>query len=133
MKKWFKVKLNPLACKGIMALLISFVFLGTLFAQKQTVTGIITDATSNSALPGVNVIEKGTTNGTVTDANGAYTIVIAGPSSILEFSYVGYLSESVKVGDNTSFNISLVEDVTQLEQVVVIGYGVQKERPYRCS
>ena len=127
MKKWFKSKLNPLACKGIMVLLAFFIFLSNIFAQKQTITGIVTDATSNSALPGVNVIEKGTTNGTVTGVDGAYTIEVAGPSSILEFSYVGYLSESMKVGDNTSFSISLVEDVTQLEQVVVIGYGVQKK------
>ena len=127
MKKWFKLKLNPLACKGIMVLLISFVLSGNIFAQKQTITGIVSDAISNSALPGVNVIEKGTTNGTVTDVDGAFTIVVAGPSSILDFSFVGYLTESVKVGDKTSFNISLVEDITQLDQVVVIGYGVQKK------
>jgi TonB-linked SusC/RagA family outer membrane protein len=101
--------------------------MGISFAQRTLVKGNIVDATSNSALPGVNVVEKGTTNGTVTDINGDFAIEVAGPGSVLEFSYVGYLTENMAVGEKTVMSVKLVEDITKLDEVVVIGYGTQKK------
>jgi TonB-dependent starch-binding outer membrane protein SusC len=101
--------------------------MGISFAQRTLVKGTIVDATNNTALPGVNVVESGTSNGTVTDLNGDFTIEVAGPGSMLEFSYVGYLSETVDVGDKTQITVTLVEDIQKLDEVVVIGYGTQKK------
>jgi hypothetical protein len=93
--------------------------------QGYEVSGTVTASQTGEPLPGVNIIEKGTTNGTTTDMNGKYSLTVSGPQSTLVFSFVGYLSETVPVNNQTTINTSLSEDITSLEQVVVIGYGVQ--------
>jgi TonB-linked SusC/RagA family outer membrane protein len=98
-----------------------------IYSQGVTVTGKISDATTGAGLPGVNVVEKGTANGTITDLNGTYIITVANPSSELEFSFVGYVTESVEVGEQTEINMNLVEDIMQLDELVVIGYGTQRK------
>jgi len=95
--------------------------------QQGGVTGTITDAITGEALPGVNIQIQGTTQGTITDANGKYELNISGAESILIFSYVGYITETIQVGQKTIIDISLVPDVKSLEEVVVIGYGTQKK------
>lgn len=95
--------------------------------QGHRVKGIVTDA-EGSPLPGVNILEKGTTNGTVTDLDGNYTISVDNPDGILVFSYVGYLSEEIPISNQTSIDIALVEDIQALDEVVVIGYGTSKKR-----
>ena len=97
------------------------------FGQKVTVKGTVTDATSGTALPGVNVVEQGTQNGTITGIDGEYTIEVAGPTSSLEFTFVGYVTETMEVGSQTTINVSLVEDIVKLDELVVIGYGTQKK------
>lgn len=92
--------------------------------QVRTVTGIVT-GTNNEPLPGVNVIEKGTTNGTVTNLDGAYQISVS-ETSILVFSSVGYVTEELQAGSRTVIDIRLIEDVKQLEELVVVGYGTQR-------
>src|SRR5687767_15048573 len=100
---------------------------GTVWAQNRTITGKVTSSDDGSALPGVNILEKGTTNGTVTDANGAYSINV-GSDATLVFSFVGYLSQEVQAGAQTTLDIILQTDVATLNEVVVIGYGeVQKK------
>lgn len=111
--------------KLVLLLLSVFVFSG-IFAQERIVTGNVTDK-SGQGLPGVNVIIKGTTTGTVTDLDGKYSIKAPSAESIIQFTYVGYVSQEVKVGDQTQVSITMSEDVTQLNEVVVIGYGVQKK------
>jgi TonB-linked SusC/RagA family outer membrane protein len=96
-------------------------------AQRIVIKGTILDATTKTALPGVNIVEQGTSNGTVTDMNGVYSIEVAGPSSVLEFSFVGYLSETIQTGGRTQIDVILIEDITKLDEVVVIGYGTQKK------
>src|SRR3954462_14540823 len=76
--------------------------------QKITITGVVKDS-KGSALPGVSVSEKGTTNGGTTDMNGSYKIS-ANPAGTLVFSYIGYLKQEVAVGNATSLNVSLAED-----------------------
>ena len=92
--------------------------------QDRKVTGIITDERGEPII-GANVVVKGTSNGTVTDLNGQYSIEANG-KSILLISYIGYLSEEVAVGNNKTLNIQLKEDTQKLDEVVVIGYGTQK-------
>lgn len=90
-----------------------------------TVRGKVTDA-KGEGLPGVNVIEKGTQTGSVTDATGAYTLDISGSSSVLVFSFVGYVSQEIPVRNKATVDVTLAEDIKALEEVVVVGYGTQK-------
>lgn len=94
----------------------------TAMAQSAMVTGKVIGADDNSPLPGVNVLEKGTNNGTVTDSDGNYRISV-GTGSTVVFSFVGYVTQEVSVGGRTSINVTLDSDVTSLSEVVVIGYG----------
>ena len=97
------------------------------FAQGQTVTGKVTSSDDGSSVPGVNILEKGTSNGTVTDANGSYQINV-GSNATLAFSFVGYTTQEIAVGTQTAVNVTLELDVTALSEVVVIGYGeIQKK------
>ncbi|HET9054476.1 MAG TPA: TonB-dependent receptor plug domain-containing protein, partial [Cyclobacteriaceae bacterium] len=91
-------------------------------AQSRTVSGKVTSADDGSGMPGVSIAEKGTSNGVISDANGDYTISV-GPNAVLVFSFVGMVTQEVTVGNQTSVSVSLLSDLTQLGEVVVIGYG----------
>ncbi len=94
----------------------------------RRITGKVTSADDNEPLPAVNIIIKGTMSGTVTDVNGNYTLTVPDNGGTLVFSYVGFISQEVVVGNSSTINIVLVADEKTLEQVVVIGYGsVQKK------
>lgn len=95
--------------------------------QQIKVTGRVIDAKSNP-MAGVYVVEKGTTNGALTDSNGAFSITVASTSSVLTFSFVGYETMEVTVGNQTTLNVTLQESVTGLDEVIVIGYGTVKKR-----
>ncbi len=94
--------------------------------QQNVVTGTIIDD-NGDGLPGVNVTVKGTTIGVMTDIDGKYTIDIPDNSAILQFSFIGFTSQEVTVGNQSIINITLKEDVQMLEEVVVVGYGVQRK------
>jgi hypothetical protein len=89
------------------------------------ITGIIKNA-SGESIPSVTIREEGTNNGTVSNADGKYTISVRNGQSTLLFSMIGYVSTRVPVGTQKVINVSLVEDNLQLGEVVVIGYGTQK-------
>lgn len=89
------------------------------------VTGVIKDE-SGGSLPGVNILEKGTSNGTVSDRDGNFSLDVANANSILIFSYIGYKSQEVPVNGNASIQISMEADVETLGEIVVVGYGSQK-------
>ncbi|SDM39515.1 TonB-linked outer membrane protein, SusC/RagA family [Catalinimonas alkaloidigena] len=93
---------------------------------QVTVAGRVTDAVGEG-IPGVNVLEKGTSTGTITDVEGRYTLNVVGESSVLVFSAVGYMQREVTVGNQTAIDLSLEEDVRALEEVVVVGYGTQQK------
>jgi len=102
-------------------------FLGfTVFAQKR-ISGTVIDK-QNEPLIGVTVMEKGTTNGTITDINGAFSFSVADDNSTIVFSFIGMKSQEVKVGATSTFNIVLESDISDLDEVVVVGYGVQKKK-----
>jgi len=95
-------------------------------AQQKTVTGSVTDS-SNEPLPGVSIIVKGTTVGTVTDLDGTFNLDLSENAATLVFSYMGMKSQEIDLGTQTTFNIVMEEDIAGLEEVVVIGYGTQKK------
>ena len=97
-----------------------------LIKQGTKVTGTVTDA-EGTPLPGVNIVEVGTTNGAVTDLDGNYTITVSSEDAVLSFSFVGYLTEVIEVGGQTSIDVTLVEDILALDEVVVIGYGTMRK------
>ncbi len=97
------------------------------FSQTKTVTGTVTD-TSGEALIGASVLVQGTTNGVITDIDGKYTLKQVPENGTLFFSYIGTLSQSVKVDGRSTINVTLKEDLKQLEEVVVIGYGSAKSK-----
>lgn len=90
------------------------------------VSGTVADR-SGQPVPGVNVVEKGTTNGTTTDASGKFSLNVQGENSILVFSFIGYTTQEIVVGNRTDFSVTLAEDVQSLEEVVVVGYGTQEK------
>lgn len=98
----------------------------TVVAQNVTVSGVITDE-SGEALIGVNVQVKGTTQGTITDVDGKYTVAVPGAQSVLVYSYVGYATQEITVGTQRTVNVILRDDSHSLDEVVVVGYGVQKK------
>ena len=96
------------------------------FAQS-VVTGIVKDKTGEPVV-GASILIKGTSTGAVTDINGNFTIQKANPSDVLVISSIGYASQNVKVGNQTKLNVVLQDDMANLEEVVVIGYGTMKRR-----
>lgn len=94
--------------------------------QGTKITGTVTDA-NGSPLPGVNIVEKGTNNGAVTDLDGNYSITVSSEEAVLSFSFVGYLTEEIEVGGQTNVDVTLIEDIQALDEVVVVGYGTQKK------
>jgi iron complex outermembrane receptor protein len=95
--------------------------------QQKTVSGRITDA-NNQPLPGVNILEKGTLNGAISDADGKFSMNVASANSVLVFSFVGYTTQEVTVGSQSSINVTLAESAIGLDEIVVVGYGTQQKR-----
>ncbi|WP_084138181.1 SusC/RagA family TonB-linked outer membrane protein [Chryseolinea serpens] len=92
----------------------------------NTVQGKVTSSDDGSALPGVNIIVKGTSIGTTTDADGSYSISVPSTESVLVFTFIGFKTQEVAVGNQTSIDITLTADMETLSEVVVVGYGEQK-------
>ena len=96
------------------------------FSQGKQVQGVVKDATGE-AIIGANVLVKGTTNGVITDFDGNFALDNVSPQDVIVFSYIGYVSQEVTVGNQTTFNIILKEDTETLDEVVVVGYGTMKK------
>ena len=108
-------------------LLLAFMVIFASFASAQDITsGILTDE-QNMPIPGVNILVKGTTKGTLTDFDGKYTIS-ASDGDVLIFSYIGYTTVEVKFTGQSLLDVQLLEDTAKLGEVVVIGYGDVKRR-----
>ena len=96
------------------------------FAQTSMVTGTVSSEEDGMPLPGVNVIEKGTTNGVVTNMDGEYSIEVSEDATLV-FSYLGFQTQEVQVNSRQLINIDLVSDLNALDDVVVVGYGTQRK------
>ncbi|WP_299778375.1 SusC/RagA family TonB-linked outer membrane protein [uncultured Formosa sp.] len=110
---------------GILTLFLAFVVQIT-FAQEKTISGTVSDP-NGLPLPGVNIIVKGTTNGTQTDFDGKYSIMSAS-GEILSFSFMGYKTKTTTVGGASTVNVTLEEDLAQLDEVVVTALGISREK-----
>ena len=102
-------------------------FCSTLLAQDKQVTGTVFSSDNNAPLPGANVVQKGTTNGVVADFDGNYSITLQPGSDILQVSYIGFEAQEVEVGTQTVIYITLVENLENLDEVIVTGYGSQRK------
>lgn len=120
------------------SLLFQIVIVSTIYASNMSSTdgevlppkevrGIVTASLDGTPIPGVNVFIDGTTSGTITDVDGKYAIEVPDENSVLVFSFVGFNTESIPVNGRSVIDISLIEDIQSLEEVVVVGYGEQKK------
>lgn len=126
--KHYRIKVNKTLSAKLQRLLPIIILLlagMNAWAQTKQVSGVVTDGTGETVI-GASVLEKGTTNGTITDLDGKFILTV-NENAVLQISYVGYTTQEVPVKGKTSFNITLKEDSEMLEEVVVVGYGAQKK------
>ena len=129
-KTFFEKCINLHLCRVALVLLLLVSAISSLQAipsQSKTISGVVTSATDNEPLIGVSVQVKETSTGGITDMDGKYSVT-AQTGQTLVFSYIGYKSQEFKVGDSSVINVSLKEDTEMLDEVVVVGYGVQKKK-----
>lgn len=109
----------------VLLTLLCFFLIHTASAQTRKITGTVSSADDGSAIPGVTVLIKGTTDGVLTDIEGKYQISVAKDGAVLQFSFVGMEKKEVAVGVSNVIDVSLVSVATNLDEIVVIGYGSQ--------
>ncbi|TKG93741.1 TonB-dependent receptor [Puteibacter caeruleilacunae] len=109
--------------KILISITLMFAVLISINAQGQQVSGTVTDADSGESIPGVNVVIKGTTNGVVTDFDGKYTLKSVNENDVLTFTFVGYENQTVPVKGKSVINVKLKTQSTELDELVVVGYG----------
>lgn len=112
----------------ISVLMLLVVLSGSLYAQERTITGKVTDAADGSGLPGVNIAIVGTAQGTITDMDGNFSINVPGDNASLSFSFLGFTTQNVAVGSQTTINVALVASDVGLDEVVVTALGITKEK-----
>src|SRR5260221_9974861 len=98
------------------------------WAQTREVSGKVMSQEDGSPIPGVNVNLKGTTNGTTTDADGSFKLLVPNGGGTLVFSFIGLATQEVDIGDRTTIDLQMKADAKQLSEVVVVGYGEQSSR-----
>jgi len=114
--------------RGFFTLLMLCAAVFTASAQGRVISGTVTDGGDGSEMPGATILEKGTSNGTITDIDGKYQLTITGDDPVIIVSFVGFESKEIKVGAQSVINVSLDISLSELSEVVVIGYGVQQKR-----
>lgn len=114
--------------RKLLLLLVMVVNATFLFAQTHKITGIVYDADSRLGIPGVTIVEKNTQNGTITDIDGKYSLSVSSASSTLVVSFIGYQKQEITINNRSVIDINLAVEVTDLSEIVVIGYGTQKKK-----
>lgn len=112
--------------KYLLSMLMLCMSLTTIYAQERQVKGKVTDANDGSGMPGVTVGVKGTTKGVITDGEGMYTVSVANGATLV-FSYIGYETKEVAVGNQSEINVAITASATTLNETIVIGYGTLKK------
>ena len=121
----FSKKMQPnLVLRQLGFIIVMLFTMQSAFSQGFAVSGTVTDE-DGATMPGVNVVIKGTNTGVVTDVDGKFSITVPGSGAVLQFSFIGYISQEITVGERRILTISLLEDRQQLEEIVVVGYGTQ--------
>ncbi len=121
---------------GLLGLIFSLSFTNVLYAQTKTISGTVTSADDESVLPGVNVIVKGTTIGTVTDIEGNYRLNVPEDATALTFSFIGFAEKEMEIGTQSVVNVTMDADIQQLSEVVVTALGIERnknELPYAAQ
>lgn len=119
---YFKLK----NATGGLLIIMAFFHFEAIAQNERAVSGKITSSDDENPLPGVNVLIKGSTTGTISDVDGNYRITVSGNEATLIFSFVGYESKEVAVGNRTNIDVSMDPDISTLDEIVVVGYGSQK-------
>ncbi len=123
-----KIVAIPKGFLGYVGIFLMLLMATTMQAQgTYTISGVIRSASDNDVLPGVNVIIAGTTTGVITDFDGKYAIEVK-PGDKLLFSFIGFQSQELVIADQKTIDIYLVEEISDLDEVVVVGYGVQQKK-----
>ena len=119
---WLRSKL----CNFFVLMFFLMMFPSVLLAQQRVITGTVSDGNGESII-GVNVIEVGTTNGTITDVEGRFSLNVSSPTAKLQFRYIGYATKELSLDGKTALSVVLQEDTKALDEVVVVGFGTQKK------
>lgn len=119
-------RLITVARKFLLFFLMVFWAATSAFSQNRLITGTVTDQQTKETLPGASVVVKGTSTGASTDVNGKYSLSLTPAENVLVVSFIGYETQEITVGQQTTINVQLVLKKTTLSEVVVVGYGVQK-------
>src|SRR5680860_265216 len=114
--------------KSLLALALTIITVFSVMAQGRTVTGKVTSADEPAGIPGVNVRVQGTMVGTITDLDGTYSVDVPEGSEVLVFSFVGFVTEEVTIGDRSVVDVVLVPDISELGEVVVTALGIERNR-----
>ncbi|NJN26791.1 MAG: TonB-dependent receptor [Cyclobacteriaceae bacterium] len=114
--------------KKLILYVVFSMLLISVYAQERTVSGKVVSLDDDSPMPGVNILIKGTRSGTVTDLDGAYSLVVPGDSATLVYSLVGYISEEIAVGNKSEINVELAYGLQELMELVIVGYGSQQRK-----
>ena len=124
-----KILQDALRIKFLPICIFMFFFLFTPFIYSQSrkqITGSVQDVQGNPLI-GVSILETGTSNGTITDMNGAYSLNVSSANATLKFSYIGYEEQQIKIQGRNVINVKMNEETSNLDEVVVVGYGVQRK------
>jgi TonB-linked SusC/RagA family outer membrane protein len=113
--------------RNFLTLMMALVISTGLYAQERIISGTITDAKTNESIPGVNMIVKGTTIGTLSGVDGTYQLEVPAGNNILVFSFVGYITREIELGDSKTVNVALEPESKSLEEIVVVGYGTKRK------
>lgn len=127
-RKTQKPRASILFQRVVVLVAMQLFFAFTAFSQVISVKGRITDEQTGEELPGVNVVIKGTVQGTITLANGSYLINVPATNAVLQFSFIGYKAQDIPVNGKNTIDVTLLMETTQLDEVVAIGYGTIKKR-----
>ncbi len=114
--------------KKFLLLSLSWMLTLSVWAQDRVISGRVSSAEDGGALPGVNVVVKGTTNGTVTDSDGRYTLSVPATGGVIIFSFIGLQSQEITIDSRSVIDIKMVADVTQLTEVVVTAQGIERDQ-----
>lgn len=128
--KNYKKSFNFFACTDIIRRLFLFImltsFVSGVYAQDKTISGTVIDSTGEPVI-GASVLVNNTTNGTITNLNGEFVLSGVSPKANITITYIGYKKQTISVGGNSKFRVTLQEDTEILDEIVVVGYGVQKK------
>lgn len=114
--------------RNLMLLLTLLLNASFLFAQTHKISGRILDGESGTGLPGVTIVEKNTTNGTTTDLDGKFNLTVSSSDATVVVSFIGYTKQEIKVNKQSTINVRLQPETTDLSEIVVVGYGTQKKK-----